>query len=102
MGGVIGGLSNVFGDLSDKTAVERGMRRFIGVFQIIGGIAALRTAQYLVMPWKLIQDIKGVNSMFDKNAMTAEELRQSQKARLKGYRDKKTCLLYTSDAADDW
>ena len=97
MGGVIGGLSNVFGDLSDKTAVERGMRRFIGVFQIIGGIAALRTAQYLVMPWKLIQDIKGVNSMFDKNAMTAEELRQSQKARLKGYRDKKTGVIYSED-----
>ena len=93
MGGVIGGLSNVFGDLSDKTAVERGMRRFIGVFQIIGGIAALRTAQYLVMPWKLIQDIKGVNSVFDKNAMTAEELRQSQKARF--------CLLYTSPSPRD-
>lgn len=97
MGGVIGGLSNVFGDLSDKTGVERGMRRFIGVFQIIGGIAALRTAQYLVMPWKLISDIKGVNSIFDKNAMTAEELRQSQKARLKGYRDKKTGVIYSED-----
>ena len=97
MGGVIGGLSNVFGDLSDKTGVERGMRRFLGVFQIIGGIAALRTAQYLVMPWKLISDIKGVNSMFDKNAMTAEELRQSQKARLKGYRDKKTGVIYSED-----
>ncbi len=97
MGGVIGGLSNVFGDLSDKTGVERGMRRFLGVFQIIGGIAALRTAQYLVMPWKLIQDVKGVNSMFDKNAMTAEELRQSQKARLKGYRDKKTGVIYSED-----
>lgn len=97
MGGVIGGLSNVFGDLSDKTAVERGMRRFLGVFQIIGGVAALKVAQYMVMPWKLIQDIKGVNSMFDKNAMTAEELRQSQKARLKGYRDKKTGVIYSED-----
>ncbi len=100
MGGVIGGLSNVFGDLSDKNAVERGMRRFIGVFQIIGGIAALKTAQYMIMPWKLIQDIKGVNSMFDKNAMTAEELRQSQKARLKGYRDKKTGVIYSQDEYD--
>ena len=97
MGGVIGGLSNVFGDLSDKTAVERGMRRFLGVFQIIGGVAALKAAQYMVMPWKLIQDIKGVNSVFDKNAMTAEELRQSQKARLKGYRDKKTGVIYSED-----
>lgn len=46
---------------------------------------------------KLISDIKGVNSMFDKNAMTAEELRQSQKARLKGYRDKKTGVIYSED-----
>lgn len=97
MGGVIGGLSNVFGDLSDKNGVEKGMRRFVGVFQLIGGIAALRTAQYLIMPWKLISDIKGVNSMFDKNAMTAEELKKSQEARLKGYRDKKTGVIYSKD-----
>ena len=95
MGGVIGGLSNVFGDLSDKTGVERGMRRFLGVFQIIGGIAALRTAQYLVMPWKLISDIKGINSIFEKTAETSEEIKASNKARLKGYKDSKTGVIYS-------
>ena len=95
VGGVLGGLSNTFGDLSDKNIVERGMRRFVGVFQIIGGIAALRTAQYLIMPWKLIQDVKGINSIFDKTAETTEELRASSKARIKGYRDKKTGVIYS-------
>ena len=48
VGGVLSGLTNLVGDLSDKNMVERGMRRFLGVFQLIGGLAALRTAQYLV------------------------------------------------------
>ena len=76
---MIGGLSNVFGDYSDKTGVEQGLRRFIGVFQLLGGVAALKTAQYLVMPWKLIKDIKGINSIFEKTAMTAEEIRHRKR-----------------------
>ena len=95
VGGVLSGLTNVFGDYSDKGAVERGMRKFLGVFQIIGGIAALRTAQYLVMPWKLISDMKGINNMMDRTAMTTEEIKASQKARLGGYRDKKTGVIYS-------
>ena len=97
VGGVLSGLTNVFGDYSDKGAVERGMRKFLGVFQIIGGIAALRTAQYLVMPWKLISDMKGINNMMDRTAMTTEEIKASQKARLGGYRDKKTGVIYSKE-----
>ena len=97
MGGVIGGLSNVFGDYSDKTAVEQGIRKFLGVFQLLGGVAALKTAQYLVMPWKLISDIKGINSIFEKTAKTSEEIKASNKARFKGYKDSKTGVIYSED-----
>lgn len=95
VGGVLSGLTNLVGDLSDKNMVERGMRRFLGVFQLIGGLAALRTAQYLVMPWKLLKDVKAINGIFTKTAMTTEEVKASQKARLNGYRDKKTGVIYS-------
>ena len=54
VGAMLTGLTNLVGDYSDKNAVEQGLRKFLGVFQLLGGIAALKTAQYLVMPWKLI------------------------------------------------
>ena len=97
VGTLLTGLTNLVGDYSDKNAVEQGLRKFLGVFQLLGGIAALKTVQYLVMPWKLIRDVKGINNIFNKNAETAEEIRASSKARLKGYRDRKTGVIYTED-----
>jgi len=95
VGAMLTGLTNLVGDYSDKNVVEQGLRKFLGVFQLLGGIAALKTAQYLVMPWKLISDIKGINSIFEKTAETSEEIRASSKARLKGYKDSKTGVIYS-------
>ena len=95
VGSLLTGLTNLVGDYSDKGAVEQGMRKFLGVFQLLGGIAALKTVQYLVMPWKLISDIRGINSIFDKTAETSEEIKASNKARLKGYKDSKTGVIYS-------
>ena len=95
VGAMLTGLTNLVGDYSDKNAVEQGLRKFLGVFQLLGGVAALKTAQYLVMPWKLISDIKGINSIFEKTAETSEEIRASSKARLKGYKDSKTGVIYS-------
>ena len=47
------------------------------------------------MPWKLISDIKGINSIFDKTEETSEEIKASNKARLKGYKDSKTGVIYS-------
>ena len=95
MGSLLTGLTNLVGDYSDKGAVEQGMRKFLGVFQLLGGIAALKTVQYLVMPWKLISDVQGINSIFAKSVETSEEIKASSKARLKGYKDAKTGVIYT-------
>ena len=95
VGAMLTGLTNLVGDYSDKNAVEQGLRKFLGVFQLLGGIAALKTAQYLVMPWKLISDIRGINSIFNKTAETSEEIKASNKARLKGYKDSKTGVIYS-------
>ena len=95
VGSLLTGLTNLVGDYSDKGAVEQGMRKFLGVFQLLGGIAALKTVQYLVMPWKLISDVQGINSIFAKSVETSEEIKASSKARLKGYKDAKTGVIYT-------
>ena len=95
VGAMLTGLTNLVGDYSDKNAVEQGLRKFLGVFQLLGGVAALKTAQYLVMPWKLISDNKGINSIFEKTAETSEEIKASNKARLKGYKDSKTGVIYS-------
>ena len=95
VGAMLTGLTNLVGDYSDKNVVEQGLRKFLGVFQLLGGVAALKTAQYLVMPWKLISDIKGINSIFEKTAETSEEIKASNKARLKGYKDSKTGVIYS-------
>ena len=95
VGAMLTGLTNLVGDYSDKNAVEQGLRKFLGVFQLLGGIAALKTVQYLVMPWKLISDVQGINSIFAKSVETSEEIKASSKARLKGYKDAKTGVIYT-------
>ena len=97
VGSLLTGLTNLVGDYSDKGAVEQGLRKFLGVFQLLGGIAALKTVQYLVMPWKLISDVQGINSIFAKSVETSEEIKASSKARLKGYKDSKTGVIYSED-----
>ena len=47
------------------------------------------------MPWKILKDAKRVNSVFEQTAETTEELKASNKARFKGYRDKKTGIIYS-------
>ena len=86
--GIMNGLTNVFGAF-DENPVKRGLRGLLGVFQLLGGIAAFKTAQYLIMPWKAIQDFNGVRETFARNTQTQEEIKQSAAARRTGYRDKK-------------
>ena len=95
IGNILNGITNLVGTFEDENAVQRGLRFLGGAFQLIGGIAALRAAQYLIMPWKMLTDFRRINSVFETTAETTEELKASRKARFKGYRDKKTGVIYS-------
>lgn len=101
VGGVMDGLTNMFGDFSNgglnENIVKRGLRFFLGALQFAGGLAMLRFASYLIMPWKLFQDMNLIRSIFVKNAMTEAEMKASAEARKTGYRDKKTGIIYTKE-----
>ena len=54
---VMKGITNIFGD-SEKTGVARIFEQMFGVLQLVGGLAALWAASRVLMPWKLIGDVK--------------------------------------------
>ena len=90
------GLTNLVGSF-EENPIKRAFRFLLGGFQLLGGLAALRTAQYLLMPWKAVQDFNGVRDLFAKNTQTQEEIKASSKARMTGYRDKKTGVIYSKE-----
>ena len=94
--GIMNGLTNIFGSY-EENPVKRGLRGVLGVLQLLGGIAAFKTAQYLLMPWKAISDFNGVRETFARNTQTQEEIKQSAQARRTGYRDKKTGVIYSKE-----
>ena len=67
VGSIMDGLTNMFGDFSDlnESKVGRGLRFLLGAFQLLGGLATFRAAQYILMPWKLMQDINWVKGVFN-------------------------------------
>ena len=54
---VMSGIRNIFGE-SDKTGMERIFQGMFGVLQMVGGLGALWLASRVLMPWKLIGDVK--------------------------------------------
>jgi len=54
---VMSGIRNIFGE-SDKTGMERIFQGMFGVLQMVGGLGALWAASRVLMPWKLIGDVK--------------------------------------------
>lgn len=104
IGTVMNGLTNLFGDHSangiNENIVARGFRFLFGALQLFGGIAALKLASYVIMPWKLMQDINFVRGIFDKNALMEVEGEVSAERRSTGYRDKKTGVIYTKEEVE--
>ena len=94
--GIMNGLTNIFGAY-EENPVKRGLRGVLGVLQLLGGIAAFKTAQYLIMPWKAVQDFNAVTETFARNTQTQEEIKASANARRTGYRDKKTGVIYSKE-----
>ena len=47
---ILDGLTNTFGNYEEEGPLRRGLRGVLGVIQLFSGLAALRGAQYLLMP----------------------------------------------------
>lgn len=101
VGGIMDGLTNLFGDFSangmKENVVKRGLRFFIGALQLAGGLAMLRFASYLIMPWRLFQDVNTIRGVFLKQAQSEAEMKASAEARKTGYKDSRTGIVYTKE-----
>ena len=97
VGMILDGLTNVFGNYSEEGAIRRGLRGILGVVQLMGGLAVLRTAQYMVMPWKLMKDVNRLRMIFSGNAEASAEAERNAQVRKGGFRDPKTGVIYSKE-----
>jgi len=97
VGLLLDGLTNVIGNFEEEGAIRRAFRGILGVVKMMGGLAALRTAQYLIMPWKLMKDVNRLRMIFQMSNEQSAEQDANQKVRKKGYRDKKTGVIYSEE-----
>ena len=97
VGMILDGLTNVFGNYSEEGAIRRGLRGILGVVQLMGGLAVLRTAQYMIMPWKLMKDVNRLRMIFSGNAEASAEAERNAQVRKSGFRDPKTGVIYSKE-----
>tara|TARA_B100000609_G_scaffold193994_1_gene186012 strand:- start:2703 stop:6374 length:3672 start_codon:yes stop_codon:yes gene_type:complete len=97
IGLVFDGLTNVIGNFKDENAIKRAFRGILGVMQLMGGLAVLRTAQYMIMPWKLMKDVNRLRMIFQMTNQQSAEADANRKVRKTGYRDKKTGVIYSKE-----
>jgi muramidase (phage lysozyme) len=97
VGMILDGLTNVFGNYSEEGAIRRGLRGILGVVQLMGGLAVLRTAQYMIMPWKLMKDVNRLRMIFSGNAEASAESERNAQVRKSGVRDPKTGVIYSKE-----
>ena len=97
VGLLLDGLTNVIGNFKEEGAIRRAFRGIIGVVQMMGGLAALRTAQYMIMPWKLMKDVNRLRMIFQMSNQQSAEQDANQKVRKSGFRDKKTGVIYSKE-----
>ena len=61
MDNVLTGVGNIFGDKDPgQTNFEKAFEAMFGVFKIIGGMASFWLASRMLMPWKLLSDVKAM------------------------------------------
>ena len=95
---VMDGLTNLFGKGFDEGPIKRTFRFMGGFLQLASGIAALRFASYMIMPWKLITDVNRLKDVFGGQADQQGEAEAQAAWRKKGYKDKKTGVIYSEKA----
>ena len=96
---VLNGLTNMFGrtDNLGENKINRVFRFFKGGMQLLVGLAALRGAQYLLMPWKLFSDVGKLTNIFEGARKTEQGAKEATERVKNGYYDKKTNKFYTKE-----
>ena len=64
MDNVLTGVGNIFGDKDPgQTNFEKAFEAMFGVFKILGGMASFWLASRMMMPWKLLSDVKAMKNI---------------------------------------
>ena len=64
MDNILTGIGNIFGDKDPgQTNFEKAFEAMFGVFKIIGGMASFWLASRMLMPWKLLSDVKSMKNI---------------------------------------
>ena len=58
VGSVLDGITDVFGHDPDKGMIGNGLDKLFGVLKILAGFAAIHIGSRILMPWKLLGDVK--------------------------------------------
>jgi len=91
VGTLLDGLSNLFGgfDRIKHGNVAGVLQGFVGALQLVSGVALVKAAQYIFMPWKLIGDVKWVTNLFTEWGKISGEAEGASKNKdIAGYVDR--------------
>lgn len=100
IGAMLDGLTNLFGgfDKIRKGNIFGALQGLFGVVQLFTGIALLKAAQYIIMPWKLINDVKWITKLFtDLGKAGGEAEGISKNKDITGYVDKNGNIISKED-----
>ena len=95
--GVLNGITALVGKDVSKQPVKRALGRVVGAVKLLGGVAALATASALIMPWKVLGNTAMIREVFGMHSSMKVESDADRKARIGGYRDKKTGVIYSKE-----
>jgi murein DD-endopeptidase MepM/ murein hydrolase activator NlpD len=99
IGKVMDGVANTVGSFKEN-ALARTFRFLIGAVEILVGVAALKGAQYLLMPWKILTDANFILKTFSDFGKLKKETEAQIELRKTGYRDKDTGRIYSKEEYD--
>ena len=102
VGVLLDGLTNLFGgfDKIRQGNVAGALQGLFGVVQLFSGVALVKAAQYIFMPWKLIGDIKWMTKLFTEwGKITGEAQGAAMNKDITGYIDKNGNVISKEDLA---
>ena len=90
-------ITSMFGSEPTATETEKKFKGLTGLVALIGGLAALKAAPGIARDLKTLGDKRKVENAVKQTQEIRKERNAARKARITGYRDKKTGVVYTKD-----
>jgi putative chitinase len=99
VGSIMNGISDLFGGIQGLSSgnIFAVFQPLVGVVKLVFGIASIKAAQYLFMPWTLISDVKWVTTLFTDLAKAEAKNSLDAEARRNSYKDSKTGIIYSKE-----